>query len=497
VSDSTLHIWADAPGATIHPNIYGHFAEHLGRCIYEGIWVGEKSRIPNDRGIRLDVLAALKQVRAPIVRWPGGCFADTYHWRHGIGNTRKRHETVDIFGKQTDPNSFGTDEFIRFCNATGAQPYITLNVGTGSPAEALQWWEYCNFGGDSKLSKMRAANGSAKPYDVRYWGVGNESWGCGGRFTAQDYAKEDTLYASLLRAADPEAGCIACGCSPMDYRNPNFVSWNHDFCKAMPHADLIDHLSIHRYFARGGETDFSDSMYQNLFADLITMERDIQQADQLLSYFYPDKFVGLAIDEWGVWHPTATVENGLEQANTLRDAVFAGAALNLFNRYAHRITMANLAQTVNVLQCLAVTEGGRMFLTPTYYVYDMMRVHMNTRMLRFEMDGPSYEAHPIGLKRKQNVPFLSASASLAGNTIFLTVANQTTDQDVESRVELHGAKAGSATGRILVSNDPRDVNSFDNPKTIVPKRIKPEIKDGELVHVFPAHSVTSLKITLE
>jgi len=492
MSEAAIRLWPELPKARISPNIYGHFAEHLGRCVYEGIWVGPKSRIPNEQGFRLDVLAALKQLRAPVVRWPGGCFADAYHWRDGVGPQAKRPQRTNVWWAQAEPNTFGTDEFVQLCQAVGCAPYVCVNVGSGSPREAMAWLEYCNFGGDSALSRMR----DAQPYGVKYWGVGNEAWGCGGRFTATDYAKEYVRFASYLRAQDRSIKLVACGASPGDYRNPAFVSWNHDFCDAMPHADLIDHLSIHRYFHRGKGAAFSDGEYHALFADLITLDRDIRQADQLLGYFYPDTFVGLAIDEWGVWHPSAVVDNGLEQENTLRDAVFAGAALNLFNRWAHRVTMANLAQTINVLQCLAVTDKARMHLTPTYYVFDMMRRHMGARALTDEVECPEFEAHPIGLKQRQPVPALSVSASLAGKRIRLTVANQTVDQDVATRIDVRGAGMASVAGHVLNAGDPRDVNTFEEPKRVFPKRLKFEGESQELVHTFPAHSFTALSITL-
>lgn len=496
MTQASLTLWTDLPKAVINPNIYGHFAEHLGRCIYEGIWVDGSPKIANEQGMRIDVIAALKQIRTPVLRWPGGCFADVYHWQDGIGPDKKRLQTVNIWWRQTEPNQFGTDEYMRFCHAVGCQPYICCNVGSGTPKEATEWLEYCNFGGDSTLAGMRGSNGSREPYGVKYWGIGNENWGCGGRFTAPDYAKEYVRFASYMRQADPTIEMIACGCSPMDYKTPAFVAWNHDFCAAMPHGDLIDHLSIHRYFGRGKGAEFSDSEYAALFGDIVSMERDIQQADQLLGYFYPDKHVGLAIDEWGVWHPGAVVENGLEQENTLRDAVFAGAVLNLFNQYAHRVSMANIAQTINVLQSLAVTDGPRMFLTPTYHVYDMMRFHMGARLLTQQLECPEFEAHPVGLRNKHSVPVLSVSASMAGSKVLVTVANQTVDQDVEVKIRLRGAKIASVVGRALNSSDTRDVNSFDNPKTVFPRRIKPEPTSGQLVHVFPAHSFTALNVTM-
>ena len=495
-SSAQIRVWPDLPKAIIHPTIYGHFAEHLGRCIYEGIWVGPESRVPNEGGIRLDVLAALKQLRAPVVRWPGGCFGDAYHWRDGIGPAEKRPETVNMWWHQTEPNTFGTDEFMRFCTAVGCAPYLSLNVGTGTPQEALEWLEYCNFAGESSLTRLRRRNGQAEPYGVKYWGVGNENWGCGGRLRAADYAKEYRRYATFLKALDPSIELVACGHGACT-SNGEGAAWNLRFCEEMGSSDLIEHLSIHRYFARGGGVTFSDSEYRALFADLAALERDIQAADQVLGYFYPEKRVGLAIDEWGVWHPRAKTENGNEQESSLRDAVFAGACLNLFNRYAHRISMANIAQTINVLQSLAMTDGGKMYLTPTYHVFDMMRPHMGAQSITQELECDCYDAHPVGMPAKQAIPALSISASLsAPNRLFLTVANQTPDEAIEARIVVKGSAVQAVSGRALMSGDPRDENSFEHPKTVIPKRIKGNVSDGRAICTFPAHSFTAMALNL-
>ncbi len=497
MSEATIRVWPALQKARINPNIYGHFAEHLGRCVQEGIWVGEESRVPNEHGLRLDVLAALKQLRAPVLRWPGGCFADDYHWRNGIGPREKRPATLNLWWHQGEPNEFGTEEFMRFCKALGTAPYFCCNVGSGSPEEARDWLEYCNFAGDSTLTRMRAANGAAEPYGVKFWGVGNENWGCGGRFRAQDYAKEYTRFASYLRALDPTIALIACGTAYGDYKNPALNVWNHDFCQEMYHPDLIDHLSMHRYFARGTGTGFSDSEYRGLFADVLTMERDLELTEAVLTYYYPDKFVGIIFDEWGMWHPEATVENGLEQQHTLRDALLAAAVLNLFNRWAHRVTMANIAQTINVLQCMAMTRGSKMFLTPTYYAFDMMRAHMGNTLLTTETECPAYEAHALGLPGKQSVPVLSVSASISRRKLHLSVVNQDLEKDIETRIQLREAAAANISGRILHSTDPRDHNTFKSPKKVAAKRLKLDGKGPELNHVFPAHSLTMLTISLD
>ena len=497
MSDGIIRLWPELAKSTISPLLYGHFAEHLGRCVYEGIWVGQKTPIPNDGGLRLDVLAALKQLRAPIIRWPGGCFADDYHWRNGIGPSTKRPATVNLWWQQAEPNEFGTEEFLRLCRRSGSEPYLCCNVGSGSPREARDWLEYCNFGGDSTLTRQRAANGSPAPHGVKYWGIGNENWGCGGRFDGRTYAAEFQRFSSFMRALDPEIQIVACGSSAGDGKNPVLAQWNHDFCEAMPHADLLDHISIHRYFARGHGVAFSDAEFHALFGDLLALERDLRMTEAVLQYFYPDKRVGIALDEWGVWHPEATVANGLEQPNTLRDAVFAGATLNLLNRWSHRISMANIAQTVNVLQCMAVTDGASLYLTPTYHVFDMMRRHMGGVLLTQEVECPSYETHPSGWGTKERVPALSVSASASGKRILVTIANQTVDQDLDVRIHLRDARPESVAGRVLTSDNPRDVNTFADPKRVGPHRVKIESVKKELSVVCTRHSFTALSITLE
>ena len=497
MGDACIRLWPSLPLAKIRPEIYGHFAEHLGRCIYEGIWVGPEARIPNQRGLRLDVLAALKHLRAPVLRWPGGCFADDYHWRDGVGPVEKRPQRVNLWWREIEPNSFGTDEFLLLCSELGCAPYLCCNVGSGTPQEARDWLEYCTFGGDSMLAALRAKHGHPEPYDIKYWGVGNENWGCGGGFHAREYAAEYRRFACYLRALCPDMELVACGAGFGDYSNDVQNTWNHELCDAVPEPHGIDHLALHRYFARGTATGFSDAEHRALLADVCSLERDLELTEAVLRYFYPDRHVGIAIDEWGVWHPCATQDNGLEQPNTLRDALLAGAVLNCLNRWAHRVTMANIAQTINVLQCLAKTDGARMYLTPTYHVFDMMRPHMGARLLTQEVDGPTYEAHPVGLRNKRSVPLLSVSASAHGRKLLLTVVNASVDEDVPTRIDVREARIGAVSGRVLDGPDVRAENTFDAPKTVVAKRVQIGVENGELAHTFPAHSCTALSITLE
>ena len=484
-------------GAIISPEIYGHFAEHLGRCIYEGIWVGDAQAIPNQHGARLDVLAALKQLRVPVIRWPGGCFADDYHWRDGIGPVEKRPRTVNVWWREIEPNTFGTDEFLRLCENLGAAPYICANVGSGSPREARDWIEYCNFAGDSTLAARRGRNGRKQPWNVKRWGVGNENWGCGGNFTGADYAKEYIRFATYMRAMSPDIELFACGASFGDYRNPIQMEWNHAFCDALRRLDLVNHVALHRYFSRGRGLAFTDAEHYALFADALALERDLELTDAVLRECFPDRFVGIAVDEWGVWHPEAVVDNGLEQANTLRDALMAATVLHVFNRWAHRVTMANLAQTVNVLQCLAVTEGNKMFLTPTYHVFDMMRPHSGARFVPLQTESPTFEARPVGFDKKKTVPLLDACASLSGRKLHLTVVNKSLTEAVEARIDVREAAVASVTGKILHGDDPRIANAFDAPSRITARRIRHAFTSAAPTYVFPPNSFTALKLTLE
>ncbi len=495
--EAVIRCWPALSQCIISPEIYGHFAEHLGRGIYEGIWVGNSRNIPNQKGIRFDVLAALKQLRVPVVRWPGGCFADDYHWRDGIGPEASRRQTVNLWWKQVEPNAFGTDEFLHLCEELNASPYICANVGSGAPREARDWVEYCNFPGDSTLAELRGKNGRKHPHNVKRWGVGNENWGCGGNFTGRDYAKEYIRFATYMRAMSPEIELFACGASFGDYRNPVQNAWNREVCDELRRVDLLNHITLHRYFSRGQAEGFSDAEYYALFADALSLERDLELTDAVLRECFPDKDIGIAVDEWGVWHPEAVTENGLEQPNTLRDALMAATVLHVFNRWAQRVTMANLAQTVNVLQCLAVTNGGKMFLTPTYHVFDMMRPHSGARLLTLQTESPVFEARPVGFDRKQQVPFLDATASMSGKKVHLTVVNRSLTESVETHIEMREGNIATVSGKVLHSEDPRSVNSFKTPSHVTSRRIRPGLSDKEPVHIFPPNSFTALTFTLE
>ncbi|NSW58461.1 MAG: alpha-N-arabinofuranosidase [Armatimonadetes bacterium] len=452
---ATVTVRLDEPLGRINPNVYGHFAEHLGRCIDEGTWVGETSAIPNDRGIRKDVVEALKPLQPPVVRWPGGCFADAYDWRDGIGPRDQRPRRINVWWNREEDNQFGTDEFIRFCRAIGAEPYICGNVGSGNPREMMQWLEYCNYEGTTTLAQERAANGHPAPYKVKYWGIGNENWGCGGHYDADHYAREYRRFASYLRRIDPEIQLISCGFN---------AEWDLAFFNTLKRIDLVDHHSIHHYYKCGPGTGFSEEQYYGLFPAALVMEGQIRRLAQLLGHFERGRQIGIAVDEWGVWHPEADV--GLYQPNTLRDALAAALVFDVFHRNAEYVTMANIAQLINVLQCLIQTDGAAMWLTPTYHIYDLYKPHMGNVAVRTDVE---VDRHEFTLdNQRQSVALVSASASRNNGSggVVLSVTNLSLDASAEVTVYLHAGEATSGSMRLLTATQPDAVNSADKPDAV-------------------------------
>ena len=489
---------------TINPNIYGHFIEHLGRCIYPGIWVGEQSRASHVQGLRRDVVDALKRINLPVMRWPGGCFADAYHWIDGVGPPSQRPHRQNIWWGGEDSNEFGTDEFMRFCSSVGAKAYLCVNVGSGSPQEALSWLEYCTYARNSSYSQLRAANGHPQPYNVTFWGVGNENWGCGGSFDPSSYAEVYKRFATYLRQANPSIQLIACG-----HTTPN---WNLRVMEALrgPRTmRLIDNLSIHYYFSGrrnpfGGDIKFTDEEYYNLLLDVQNLEYHIQQACHIVDSFSEQlKNIGLVIDEWGTWHPQATVDSGLYQQNTLRDAILAAVVLNLFNRYSRKIVMANLAQTVNVLQSLCLTKGDKTILTPTYHVFDLYQQHMGNDTLMVNVQSPTVKeaSNTQSTRKLQPLHALDATASLGdeGTRLVITLVNQSLDDDLNTEIHLiHGSQEVEKVElSTLNATDVRAHNDFDSPSTIIP-RVELGTINGKILHyTAPKHSVTRFTLTLK
>jgi alpha-N-arabinofuranosidase len=480
----------------INPNIYGHFAEHLGRCIYEGIWVGEDSPIPNTGGIRDDVVEALTKIKPPVIRWPGGCFADDYHWQDGVGPHGQRPCRVNIhWGEVVDTNAFGTQEFVRLCRMLGAEPYICGNVGSGTVRELREWVEYCNFSGDSTLARQRAADGSLEPLNVTYWGVGNENWGCGGSFSPEDYCTEFRRYATFVRGFGQSLCVIACGPASND------VEWTVRFFRKL-RKDYWDFRNIHgfaaHYYCRtaGTSTEYTVDQWYELIARGLKMEDLVVQQRAAMDAYDPERKIGLIVDEWGTWHPPEPGRNPrfLYQQNTLRDALVAATTLDIFNRHADKVMMANIAQTINVLQAMILTHEEQMLLTPTYHVYEMYAPHQGGAAVRtvIESDAVSFEVDG----QAQELGGVSGSASLKDQTLFLTLTNSHAGHEAEVTLGLlGGAVANGGTARVL-TGEIHAHNTFEVPETIQPTPMALKLEGRDLVLNLPPASVVAVEMGL-
>lgn len=470
MSASSVRIDFGKEIATIQPGIYGQFAEHLGRCIYDGIWVGEDSPIPNDGGFRLDVVRALRKLRLPVVRWPGGCFADDYHWQDGIGPVGDRPRRINIhWGGVIETNAVGTHEFLHFCRLINTQPYFCGNVGSGSPRELRDWVEYCNFAGDSTWARMRRANGQDEPFGVEWWAVGNENWGCGGNFSPEDYCTEFRRFASFLPGFGSRLKLVACG-SP-----GNDTTWTERFFQKLRkdywNFENIHAFAAHYYCGMGGSaTEYSEEEWYRLLLRAGMMEQLVLDQRRVMDEWDPQRRIGLLVDEWGTWHQVekGTNPSFLFQQNTVRDAAVAASTLDIFNRHADKVVMANIAQMVNVLQALVLTEegGGRMLTTPTYHVYDLYKEHQNGMALGLEVDAGEHSLP--GGEQSQVLPLLSASASHRDGRYTLTLSNLSHAEDQEVFIPLPAA-AAEAEGMVLYGKDFRACNTFDEPDLVAPR----------------------------
>lgn len=477
----------------ISKNIYGHFSEHLGRCIYEGFWVGEDSPIPNTDGIRNDVIEALRNIKIPVLRWPGGCFADEYHWKDGIGPKQNRKRMINThWGGVIENNHFGTHEFLRLCELLDCEPYICGNVGSGTVQEMQEWVEYITFDGESPMSKWRRENGREQPWRLKYFGVGNENWGCGGNMRAEYYADVYRRYQTYVRNyGENKIYKIACGPNSNDYH------WTEVLMReARP---FMNGLSLHYYTVpgaswdqKGSATQFGEDEWFMTMKKTLHMEELITRHSVIMDKYDPDKKVGLIVDEWGTWYDVEPGTNPgfLYQQNTLRDALVAGINLNVFNNHCDRVQMANIAQTINVLQSVILTEGKNMILTPTYHVFDMYKVHHDSVLLPVDMDCPSYKSG------KDAIPQVSASASKDDDGIIhITLCNLHPNEEIALNCELRGGTARSASGRILTASAMNEHNTFAEPERIKPAIFSGcKVTDMGLDINLPAKSVVVLSI---
>jgi alpha-L-arabinofuranosidase len=506
--EATLEVRGDRPGAQISRNLYGHFVEHLGRGVYEGIWVGEQSSIPNTRGIRNDVVAALRKLNVPVVRWPGGCYADSYHWRDAIGPRGARPlGTNTSWGNAPETNAFGTHEFMDFVGQIGARPYVSVNLGTGTPAEGKAWMEYMTAPAGTPAAKERQENGREPAWEVPFVGVGNESWGCGGMMRAEYYADQYRHYRGFLNGfGKRKPFFIATGPDSDDYRWTETVMARAMDWREKPVAPLLyneeapimDGLALHFYTLtdnnwrdKGPAVDFTEKEWISTLKRALTMDELIGRHSAIMDRYDPAKKVALVVDEWGTWYNAQKDQpSALYQQNTLRDALVAAVTLNIFHRHSDRVRMANIAQMVNVLQAVILTDKDRMIVTPTYHVFELYKAHQDAVHIPVELDSPSYT------HGQYTVPALSVSASRdAAGKVHLSVANLDPHRSVKVAARLRGIAPRSVTGRVLTGRDMNAHNDFGAPDRFVPAALAgAAIVDGQLRVEFPAKSVTVLEL---
>ena len=496
----TLYINENKKLGHINPEIYGHFSEHLGRCIYEGLYVGENSEIPNVNGMRTDVVEALKEMKVPVLRWPGGCFADEYHWKDGIGPKETRKKMINThWGGVVEDNSFGTHEFFELCEQLGCETYINGNLGSGTVQEMSEWVEYMTFEGVSPMAELRAKNGHEKPWKVDFFGVGNESWGCGGNMNPDFYANEYRRYQTFIR--DYKAGehieKICCGANVDDYEWTKEVL---DTCfrHSLPFQHgFMDGLSLHYYVhpegwdVKGSATDFDETVWYKTLNKALYMEELIQRHGAIMDTYDPEKKIGMIVDEWGTWYTCEPGTNPgfLYQQNTMRDALVAGITLNIFNKHSDRVKMANLAQMVNVLQSVLLTEGEKMVKTPTYHIFNMYKHHQDAELLDSHM-----ETKTIGTG-EWNVPNLTESVSVAEDgTLHITLTNLSLEEDYEIDTTILDKAVSQVRGEI-VTGEMHAKNTFEEPETVTVETFdKAELTEGGLKFTIPKCSVVHLEV---
>ena len=484
-----LVINASKKGAIINKNIYGHFSEHLGRCIYGGLFVGEDSKIPNINGMRTDIVTALKNIAVPVLRWPGGCFADEYHWKDGVGARETRKRMVNThWGGVIEDNSFGTHEFLEFCRQVGCEPYINGNLGSGTVQEMSEWVEYMTFGGVSPMAEMRVRNGKKDPWNIKYFAVGNENWGCGGNMRPEYYADEYRRYQTYLRNyGDNKIYKIACGANTADY------NWTEVLMKNA--GQYMDGLSLHYYTVtgdnwdkKGSATGFSETDYYKTLRKAYYIEELVENHSRIMDLYDKEKHVGLIVDEWGTWHDVEPETNPgfLYQQNTMRDAIAAGLTLNIFNKHADRVTMANLAQMINVMQAVILTEGEKLVLTPTYHVFDLYKHHQDATLIDSFVEA-AYLAD-------SNIPDLQISASEdKTGVIHATLVNLSATDSQKINLICNENKAIS--GRIL-SGEITDYNDFSDANKLAVKPYKSFNKaENGVTFDIPACAVLEISLS--
>jgi alpha-N-arabinofuranosidase len=499
----TVHLSIDASktGTKIDRNLFGQFAENLGHGLYEGIWVGPNSPIPNTRGIRNDVVAALKEIKVPNVRWPGGCFADQYHWRKGIGPRDKRPATVNsAWGDVIDTNAFGTDEFMDFIQQIGSTPYVSVNVGSGTPQEAAEWLEYMTAAAPTALAKERAANGHPEPYQVGFLGIGNESWDCGGAMTPDYYVSLMKVYSRFVLNMNPSQRgkdqmlkiAVGPGTPDTEWTEAVMKAW-----KKHTWAWDINGVSLHWYTVPNGwppstpSEKFGLDEYVKSLKSTLFMEEFLRKQEVVMDKYDPEKKVTLSVDEWGAWHAPLQGSNPafLVQQNGIRDAILASLNLNIFARHADRVRMANIAQMINVLQAMILTDKEKLVLTPTYYVYKMYVPFQDAALVPVAFDVGSYTRGGVSLPRIDAI-----AAKNADGMLLLEITNLDAENPVAIDVDLAGIKVKSAKAETLAAPTVDGINTFESPNTVVPKSTGVKLQDGKISLTIEPRSITVVSI---
>lgn len=488
-------IQPDARQQTISRHIYGHFAEHLGRCIYDGFWVDPNLDVAKEGRIRMDIVKALRDIDIPNLRWPGGCFADEYQWKDGIGEPDKRPRIVNSkWGEVVEDNSFGTDEFMKLCDLLGCEPYLSANVATSTPKDFREWVEYLNYSGDSYWAEQRKKNGHEKPYGVSFFGIGNESWGCGGNMTPEFYSDEYKRFQGFAYDySGNKIKRIACGPNGDDY------NWMETCMKKIPFKMLWG-ISLHYYTIatdnwskKGPSTQFDEKEYFRSIKNALFMDELLGKHSAIMDIYDPKKKVALVVDEWGIWTDPEPGTNPrfLYQQNSMRDALIAASTLNIFNKHSDRVRMANLAQSVNVLQSLVLTDNEKMLLTPTYYVFKMYKNHQDAELLQTNVASDIYE---YGM---ESVPEMNVSASRSKNgKIHVTMVNLNPKKEISTDLIMLGIGFKQIKGEVLTSDSYSDYNSFDNADKVVAKQFNSIKKSDDNIAVvkMPPLSVVALEI---
>ena len=493
--DATVTIHCNQQGPKINKEIYGQFAEHLGSCIYGGLWVGPNSSIPNTDGYRTDVFNALKELQIPVLRWPGGCFADDYHWMDGIGPRDQRPSLRNNnWGGTIEDNSFGTHEFLNLCEKLGCEPYISGNVGSGTVKEMAQWVEYMTSDGDTPMARLRRKNGRDKAWHVKYFGIGNEAWGCGGNMTPEYYSNEFRRFNTYLRDYNNnKLFRIASGASDYDY------NWTNVLMKNI--GNRMNALSVHYYTVKdwnhkGKSSPFTPEEYYLTLQKCLDIDSVITKHSAIMNQTDPEKTIGLMVDEWGTWwdEEPGTIPGHLYQQNTLRDAMVAALSLNVFHKHADRVKMANIAQVVNVLQSMILTDtkgNGHMVLTPTYYVFKMYKPFQNATSLPSDVQCSSHSFE----KGLPIANLQSSSAKTTDGTIIVSLANIDLQKGQEVALALDGYNANSVCGEILTAKNITDYNDFNHTETIKSENFTGgKIKKNQIMVKIPAKSIVVLKI---